>query len=764
VQQPCPASPYVGLVPYTEADAPFFKGRDAEGNIIIENLRASRLTLLYGTSGVGKSSVLHAGVVHKLHELTRQSVEQLGEPEFAVVIFSGWRDDPIAGLMRCVQEAVASALNVKSLEPVPASSNLGDMLKAWTDRFGIQLLIILDQFEEYFQYRGDETGEGTFAFEFPHAVNRADLPAKFLISIRDDGLSRLDRFKTQLPNLFVNLLRINQMNGKAAKRAIKLPLETYNELCVPKGEEPYSIEDELVVEILKQIKAKPKLTPRTDENQSANNLSLNDRSEPASEATSATAAQLEPELENLFVETPYLQLVMTRLWEKEREEGSRVLRLDTLKRLEGLQNIIQVYLGEALNQLSLAQRRIAARSFDYLVTASGTKVAYMESDLATRLKSNYDIAPGDLREVLISLHKSRILRAVEPPLDRQDESRYEVFHDVLALAILKWQEQYFANTKAAEKAAEELAKAEQGRIEAEQKRIADEEKRREQEEKLRFEEKARTRKNAIRLLILLLLIMGGITSFALYQWGQATYQQQQATKEREEAIEASSKYKKELEDNLVLQRSLESERTKYILKAEEKRSTDFPSVLFETLVNLRSNNKEEKDQALKSLHDLLEGGRVPENLRPVVLRLVEEVDKSEADNLKKIIAQTVDPNDRKKLPVRIYIQIQDDKQRDQAKRVQERLEKSQLGNGERLVVPGIENVGGRKLSTTMLKYFNEEEKDLSDQIVAILQRLGIHEITARFIPGYSNSTTMRPKHFELWFSTDAFDNWTPKAW
>ena len=55
-------SPYKGLMPYTEADAAFFFGRDAEREVIIANLRAARLTLLYGESGVGKSSVLGAGV------------------------------------------------------------------------------------------------------------------------------------------------------------------------------------------------------------------------------------------------------------------------------------------------------------------------------------------------------------------------------------------------------------------------------------------------------------------------------------------------------------------------------------------------------------------------------------------------------------------------------------------------------------------------------------------------------------------------------
>ena len=56
-------SPFQGLVPYGEADADWFFGRREWTEIIIDNLRAYRLSILYGASGVGKSSVLNAGVI-----------------------------------------------------------------------------------------------------------------------------------------------------------------------------------------------------------------------------------------------------------------------------------------------------------------------------------------------------------------------------------------------------------------------------------------------------------------------------------------------------------------------------------------------------------------------------------------------------------------------------------------------------------------------------------------------------------------------------
>src|SRR4029077_2961708 len=70
-QRRLPETPFVGLIPYGEGDAAFFFGRDEEKEIVAGNLRAARLTIVYGASGAGKSSLLHAGVVHDLHEQVR---------------------------------------------------------------------------------------------------------------------------------------------------------------------------------------------------------------------------------------------------------------------------------------------------------------------------------------------------------------------------------------------------------------------------------------------------------------------------------------------------------------------------------------------------------------------------------------------------------------------------------------------------------------------------------------------------------------------
>jgi putative ribosome biogenesis GTPase RsgA len=50
------------LAYYREADAPFFRGRSSEIESLCLAVLRERLTVLYGLSGVGKTSILQAGL------------------------------------------------------------------------------------------------------------------------------------------------------------------------------------------------------------------------------------------------------------------------------------------------------------------------------------------------------------------------------------------------------------------------------------------------------------------------------------------------------------------------------------------------------------------------------------------------------------------------------------------------------------------------------------------------------------------------------
>ncbi len=61
-----PANPYRGLHAFREQDAPFFFGREAFTDLLLETLHQRPMVAVVGSSGSGKSSVVHAGLLAQL--------------------------------------------------------------------------------------------------------------------------------------------------------------------------------------------------------------------------------------------------------------------------------------------------------------------------------------------------------------------------------------------------------------------------------------------------------------------------------------------------------------------------------------------------------------------------------------------------------------------------------------------------------------------------------------------------------------------------
>jgi hypothetical protein len=444
-----PTMPYKGLMPYSDSkeDARFFFGREQKKQIIVANLIASRLTLLYGPSGVGKSSVIRAGAAFHLRQQAREVIDQGRVPKFIVVVFDSWRDkDPLASLVKSLQDALEASLPAGFLTTQLSPKNLLEGIAGLTvsgnadkSKPAVDLLVILDQFEEYFLYHGNEDGDGTFAVEFPRLVNNSRLGINFLISMRDDSTTKLDRFKGRIPNLFANRLSIEHLDTAAAREAIVRPRKEYNSLQVGnrhEGIDPeevekvlaqdggqIGIESRLVEEILKEVKT--------------GQLSLGQAG-----GGSIKGSETDSE-DDIPIETPFLQLVLTRLWEEEVPKGSKLLRLATLERLGGAESIVKSHLDKVMNKLTRSEQDTAALIFYQLVTPSGSKIAHSVDDLSFFSK----LPRQQISETLgkIADTSDRILRSVPVPAlerDQSPEPRYEIFHDVLGSAVLDWRSRH----------------------------------------------------------------------------------------------------------------------------------------------------------------------------------------------------------------------------------------------------------------------------------------------------------------------------------
>jgi WD40 repeat protein len=398
--------PYFGLDYYQEKFGAWFFGREVEGDKIITNLQAARLTLLHAESGVGKSSLLRAGVAWRLRQLAEAQSPSSGAVIDLPVVFSSWKDDPVRELIGEIRAMTEPFLAGRAATGL-LSGRLDTAIEAAAEAADASLLVILDQFEEYFLYCSREPTPEHFADELARCINQADVPANFLISIREDAYAGLgDLFKGRIANVYGNYLHIEYLDRGAAEQAIRAPLDVYNRQSGIG--EPVTIQDELVDAVLDQVRA------------------YDADGEPAQGGGESNGSAGR-------VATPLLQLVMERVWQRERTQGSHELRLSTLESMEGVGKIVDAHLGRALHALDNGERETAIDVFDHLVTPSGGKIAESVPDLAHRTGHSEDQVGG----VLGKLDHDRIVRSVPAPpgQDTVRFRRYEIFHDVLASAI-----------------------------------------------------------------------------------------------------------------------------------------------------------------------------------------------------------------------------------------------------------------------------------------------------------------------------------------
>jgi WD40 repeat protein len=497
--------PYRGLEPYTERYSKYFVGRERDEQTICANLFAMPMTVLYGASGVGKSSVLLAGVVPHLKQT----------PSQAVVVFRDWQG---TGFVDMLKQQVLDAVNQAVPGEVKVNLKLSfeAFLQECNHALGGPIYLIFDQFEEYFLYHSPSKTKDSFDSEFARIVNSRSVDAKVLISMRGEELSKLDRFRGRIPNILGNMLRLDHLDRASAERAILEPLIEYNR-HVP-TEDRVAIENDLVTALLD--KSMP----------DAQNLEQNGPMIISTEGPGPESG----------IETPVLQILLTRLWQEEMKAGSRTLRLSTFNEtLGGAESIISSYLDEKMSQLSEPDRDTAASIFRFLVTPSRTKIA---QDLKA-LADWTDIPEAQVESVLtrLSLQKMLVLRTVRvagQPL------RYEIFHDVLARAIFDWRNAYAQRQKekrvaqlVAEEAArtqkaaaqqlqleqaQALAKAESLRAE-EQEHRAKSERLRAAEQQQRAEEQALASKRLQRLVAALaaMFLLAVTTAGFAIKWGRA---------------------------------------------------------------------------------------------------------------------------------------------------------------------------------------------------------------------------------------------------
>ncbi len=379
-------TPYPGLRPYQETEQTHFYGRDTDTATLLEKIPGNRLTLLFAATGVGKSSLLQASILPRLKATNGANLD--------VVYYNDWVAPPLNGLQQAVRQALQQRHG--TLPTTADNLTLADFFRALATHASQPLVVVLDQFEEFFRYRFVHHRDSfqPFIDQLTDVILAEDVPVSLVFSMREDFALELNAFKPHLPNpLFGNYYRLEKLSEAGARTAITAPL----------AEAGYQYEPALLEQLLHDL------------------LSRDLSRDAASLAQGASADSVEP---------PYLQIVCSQLWELDKNDPQKTLRLATYRKAGGAKGLLENYVNYVLKRFSDREKQLASKAFDHLISRRGTKMAYTPEDLANLI----DLKPAELARVLDKLENARILRRQQ----RDQTVWYELYHDMFSGGIESW--------------------------------------------------------------------------------------------------------------------------------------------------------------------------------------------------------------------------------------------------------------------------------------------------------------------------------------
>ncbi len=224
--------PWLGLVAYTEKTQGFFFGRDAEIAEIFTRVRENPLTILFGQSGLGKSSLLGAGLIPKLRaeryrpvlirfdfsengpSLTTQANTALCQA-LEMDLPSGF-----ATLWEILHHLPSQAADLRELPPVlifdqfeeifTLASPHDNEVKQWFIQIG-DLVENRPPTDLQQRFRGDR--------QLARQYDSAPSPARIVVTLREEYLSQLEQWKGMLPSLMRNRMPLYRLTGPQALQA-----------------------------------------------------------------------------------------------------------------------------------------------------------------------------------------------------------------------------------------------------------------------------------------------------------------------------------------------------------------------------------------------------------------------------------------------------------------------------------------------------------------------------------------------------------------
>jgi tetratricopeptide (TPR) repeat protein len=413
---------YPGLRPFsdTDHDRRLFFGRDEEIQYILHSILVENLFVLFARSGMGKTSLLHAGLMELLR---RNNFLPL------VIRFNERDRAPLVAIYPGIEKAIA-----RRNETVDKSSKIdfesGETDTLWqffkTAAFWtaedkhLTPVLIFDQFEEFFTIHTLESREAFIEqladlvrgrvprvlrqlfktsqqSHFPYTEKPPKV--KIVISMREDFLGYLEDLTREIPGILRNRFRLLPLSREQAREAIEKPAQlSGDELVRSKG---FSFAAEAVDEMLDFLcerRVSDKIVKTRD---------------------------VEPFQLQLICQ--HIEEKIIKRLDKTPEGHNYCVQREDLGGKVGMRRIFQGFYEERLRVLSPTwkKRRVRKLCEKGLIESEGRVSLHKEY-----IKRKYKV-PEPLLDVLVN---NRLLLRSEP---RMGNILYELTHDTMVQPILR---------------------------------------------------------------------------------------------------------------------------------------------------------------------------------------------------------------------------------------------------------------------------------------------------------------------------------------
>ena len=381
-----PSQPFRGIEEFRFIDQGIFPSRAVQVQRLLRLVTMYRGVLLYGDSGVGKSSLINAGLIPAAIEdgfaPERIRIDPRPGAEIIVERISlTEKDDPpyLPSRFAKNEKSRRVTLSVEEFEKNVRAA-------AAENNPGAYPLLIFDQFEEILtlveQKRAKhgavpEKAQESIIATLLAILADGSIPVKILFSFREDFLAKLTRIFSRHPNLNDQFLRLDPLTIDRFPTIIRTPFE--------RGDFPNPLPDEVMVDLEEQFRK------RGD----TNLLILSE-----------------------------VQIAALLLWRSDDPKALLASR--------GVAGLIESYFSEAIKALGLLQQP-AVLLLNRMVTSSDTRNVVSRDDLLRDVAAQEKIKSGTLEHALKALEKGRVIRGEK----RSNVVVYEIVSEYLVPWIVR---------------------------------------------------------------------------------------------------------------------------------------------------------------------------------------------------------------------------------------------------------------------------------------------------------------------------------------